>query len=239
MKRLTLIGTNHNDPAGPRRLYSLLEALKPDYIGVESCVRAPEIACRLREHCTRYVLSSLRRHKAPVHSLAFAQRAMRAFLPDSYEPEVCLQYVADTGAEMRYIDHEPLVRTAFAHMLATLHKSVPFLLAFKNDLSVVRDHITRSFNPEAGYALAARVFHGATSPEEIASTLDTYRPYFVGDRDEVMATRVREMLAKKDHVVAVAGTFHLFDDPQGMTLYERVKDLKPLRLLLSDADHAL
>jgi len=86
-----------------------------------------------------------------------------------------------------------------------------------------------------GYHTAKKLMFGPFDPLHCRAYLQGRRgAEGIGDRDQSMAGKIRRLVesGKINHLVHIGGWVHLIEDPLGETLFSRLEDLKPRRLLL-------
>lgn len=226
-----LIGTAHKDTEGPSRLEHVLLSLQPDTVFVEG---SNEFRNEARQLLDEYApkLTELLKSKGCKDDTI--QALKQAFLNTTfYEIETCEKYCSNERKKLVYLETPELSKKT----LQELRTQADFILfalsqAPSSELERLPAAMERSQNKN--YDLVNRALKGNASPEECDNALRFVRGQIIGKRDEEYALRIRNEASEKNAIII--GAFHLLDDPQGQTLYERLKDLKPLRLTLNGAE---
>lgn len=144
-------------------------------------------------------------------------------LKEPYEWQAATAYVSEAGSELRDIDLSRVSKEKLSHLsdivsrenLRTLLRlSVPSLS------KQVEDHYRRAgflFSHPPSVWLKSRESEG---------------------RELIMAQRIRRLFlqAEGKKLAHIGGWEHLLELPEGLTLYNLLKDLRPRRLLLEEAE---
>lgn len=231
--KLTLIGTVHGDPAGEPALTHLLARLQPDRLTLE--VSPTAIAYRRQrgqlllqklDLILDRLGESLGRSRVELDQHPEVM-SIRRLLSPPFEYAAANRYASQAGILLRLIDDS-------AVSLARLQRVEVELVTYRN----LKCLIQRPPPPVAeseGYRVARRLFSCAV-PEACATFLARCRgPEGIGPRDALLAETIRADLTAPGHLVHIGGWVHLLPDPRGETLYSRLGDLAPQRLLLDPA----
>jgi len=235
VKAPILIGTVHRDREGETKLQRLLEEIGPEIITLEMSA----YACRYRQAQGSAQLLRLDRI---LHRL-------------SRETERSEEELA---AHPTVIDIRTLLALPFEYRAASLYaqgRDIPLHLIDLSNVSAVKlrrvetELITyknlkiltalpenhRPAAEEEGYATARALIFGGCRSEVRQSYLERRRgDEGVGPRDAWMATELRRRVetSRGRRVVHIGGWIHLLEDEKRETLYSRLEDLHPVRMLL-------
>lgn len=235
--RLTLIGTLHGDPRGEEGLLALLEQLEPGALTVEVC---PELVVYrqqtgiLLQRKLEMILDRLAVHIATprtsltthpsilaiqeIFDLPFEFRAAKRYAQHHHIPLNCIDCSAISMDKLLKVEHE--------------------LISFRH-LKRIVTHPQPASPPKVQNPELARQLLSAAPPWQRKAFLDSCRgAEGIGPRDLHLEERIRQLHAAHSGVlVHIGGWVHLVDDPQGETLYSRLADLSPQRILLDPAPH--
>lgn len=225
---LVLVGTVHGDLLGPRRLNRLLSRLRPDVLTVEGSEKGIQIFKENYESDLKRTIEWAREK-----SSKFASLLEGLDHTDGYECDIPRAYAEENNIPFHPIDDpaqfSALRDSTWSGLKDFCSKIPDFQFDFVNEQSILNGH-------GQFYALTQRAIDGDRSANEIL--LSQTRGTYVGSRDEYMETHLRRIAG--DHpdsrIVHVGGCLHILDDPKGMTLYSRIADLKPKRVVLIEAD---
>lgn len=214
-----LVGTNHSDMNGKRRLELLLDHLLPDVLCVEGNEATPAIrkiyAERLAEACFS--------NPALVHYIQ--QRGK------SYEVSVCCTYAQNKSIPLFYLD-PPYTE----HNLTQIDDIIKKCASKEISLPVPTEE-QHQIMVELIYSLLTLCLTIGETPPHIRDWLLSPLPNeTTGERDDYFERIIRPLAMPEKRIVCVMGAAHLIDDPEGRTLYERIKDLSPKRTILANAD---
>ncbi len=230
--RLVLIGTVHRDPGGEAGLARLLEELRPAILTLEMSpaavhfrqTRGVELGRRLdgilgrlaaEEHCSR---TELERHPAVV--------GIRRLLALPYEYRVATTFAQNARIPLDLIDLDEIARRKLRRVekeLVTCRNLRTLLHLESADAAVQED-----------YPLARALITGTPLPQVVGDFIARRRgEERIGRRDALMAAALRRLREEQPAacLVHIGGWVHLIDDPLGETLYSRLRDLRPERLL--------
>lgn len=234
--RLTLVGTLHGAARGEAELVSLLERLRPGQLTMEI---SPEAVAYREQHG----LLLLRKLEMILDRLAITMALPRAELgahPDilairkllglPYELRAARSYARQHGIALNCIDHAEL-------SLSKLRKVEEDLITFAHLKQIVSRTPRAAVSRRQGPELARQLL--ADPPVSQRRTfLESCRGVEgIGPRDRHLAEQIRALsAAHPGHLVHIGGWVHLVDDPLGETLFSRLGDLHPQRVLL-EPDH--
>ncbi len=245
MANLYLIGTIHIDTKGPGRLEKFLNHVRPDTIGIE----LPEGAIP-----PNITPEQVKQRKTMVDSFAHSielammfkthpkiiQRIGEVIRAYGYEGATPIKYINNSQNDTRLLcldyrtkslEQEMQKRmkemanvtekiTSFspekiAPLIEFAEKYEQFIDEMYTDITPISD-LTRKFEIENG--------NGAEFLNNVTR-----------DRDEYTAAKIREVLPTAKHtMVYIGGLDHLFGTYHN--LYERLRDLNPVRLKLNEVD---
>jgi len=230
--RLTLVGTVHRDPQGYERLLTLLEELHPDLVTLEMS----PYALRYRQRRGRAQLLRLDRildHLAEeVGELREALADLpaisdiRTLLALPFEYLAASRYCRDHGGQPELIDSSEVS----TRKLNLVEKE---LVSDHNIRVLVRLPAEARNLPWENYRIAQGMICLQPSAETCRRFLASRRgAEGIGPRDARMAEQIRLHMKHARHLVHIGGWVHLVADEQGETLFSRLADLRPERLLL-------
>lgn len=233
--RLILIGTVHRDCTGEERLRAILERFAPACVTLE--LSPTSLLYRQRHGALlRRRLERILRRLAGADPDAMSRIAshpvvgdIRRLLELPFEYRAAAAYGAAQGVVPELIDLPQVAEQKLRRIqeeLITL-RNLRTLLALPAPPRL----------PES-YADAVVLVERATSPTlRRAFLLGRRGDEGIGPRDRQMAEALRRCCQKfvDGTVVHIGGWVHLVDDPDGQTLYSRLADLQPQRLLLGSA----
>ena len=227
--RLTLVGIVHRRPGTAEALQALLQALHPDELTLEMSPYAvhwrlgtvPRLLRRLERILARLsvyectALSDLENHPEV--------RGIRALLAFPEEFRAAARYAASEGIPLHLADLSPI--------------SGRKLLRVEKELVTFRNLQVLTALPEPpgageGYGTARRLMAG--DPLLVQAFLARRRGREeIGLRDRWMERAIRRRLGQRPgiHLVHIGGWVHLLKDPQKQTLFSRLQDLRPRRVL--------
>lgn len=230
--RLVLVGTVHRDPAGEERLAALLDTLGPDLLTLEMSPAAARyrrtrgllLAARLERILSR--LSGEQERPREELSTHPAARDIRTLLALPYEYRAAAAHAERARIPLELIDLDEI-------SLRKLRRVEEELVTYRNLRTLLRLPPTPAPGAE-DYRLARTLLR----PEALARLREDFLARRRGDegighRDADMAATLRRLCAACPQacLVHIGGWVHLVDDPLGETLYSRLRDLAPERLL--------
>lgn len=222
---LYLIGTQHNDPLLEGRLYAALEKIAPDVVLVEGDdAKVEEFKKRsdvvFKEF--RDILEGKRYAPSEID-----QVFTRLGLNRRAEHGTVFSYARRAGVSAVYLEHghDPVraVEEAVAFERERLNLCPDRENAGEWPELFMSEERFQQFIDEM-YADFINEYDGSDGEKRIY-TLEAHASV-VGKRDEIMAEMVRRYNGR---IAVVAGAIHFYQDEKRRTLYERVRDLNPLR----------
>ncbi len=227
---LLLVGTVHHDPQGKAKLLRLLQQEQPAAISVEispyaRIFRAQEagaLRAILRENLKRiHEEENLSWREIFFHS---AVRGIFFLLREPYEWRAAEAYARRTGIVLKDIDLSRYSEEKLSHL--------PELISGENLRSLLRlSSLDLTEQVEAHYKRARFLFSHPPSlrPESLEER----------ERETFMAEEIRKLVrqASGQKVLHIGGWEHLLEFSVGISLFELLKDLRPLRVLLSEVDN--
>lgn len=225
---LTLVGTIHRTGAS-RELRALLTRLRPDVLTLEMSPYALWWRLergRLLLKQLDEILDALRAEKGlPAGTLSGHPQVqgIRALLSLPFEYEAASAYAAETGTPLHLIDSSLIS----ARKLRRVERE---LITTENLRTLL--NLPPSPSPEDSSLARALVRQGRDAAVRLAFLAPRRGPEGIGERDRRMAAAIRRHLRAEGHLVHIGGWVHLVEDEQGETLYSRLQDLGPLRVLL-------
>jgi len=227
---LLLVGTVHRDPQGKAKLLRLLEQEQPSAISVEISPYARSFRAQKGAAFRAILRENLKRiHEEENFSWReiFSHSAIRGIfflLKEPYEWRAAEAYARRTGIVLKGIDLSRYSQEKLSHL--------PELVSRKNLSSLLRlssPDLTEQV--EAQYKRAQFLFSHPPSlwPQSLEER----------ERETFMAEEIRKLVrqGKGQKVLHIGGWEHLLEFSGGTSLYELLKDLRPLRVLLSEMDN--
>lgn len=231
---LTLIGTVHRDPRGYERLSTLLETLRPERLTLEMSPAAL-LYRQSRESCLSKRLETIlnelagdlgrSRSDLEEHPMVAGIRTLLA-LPFEYRAAV--EFADRSGASLALIDDSAISTDKLKLVESEL-------ITYCNLRVLLGLPSTDSGQKREGYQTAKELIFGPFDPPLNLVYLQGRRGREgIGDRDRAMAEEIRRQVegAARGHLAHIGDWVHLLEDPQGETLFSRLHDLQPRRLLL-------
>lgn len=232
--RLTLIGTVHRDRHGESKLRRLLNELRPGEITLEMS----PAALSYRQHHARAQLLRLERILDRLAAeLGRDRQALQAhpsvadiwaLLAPPFEYRSAAAYAEAAGIPLSLVDLSEV-------SAAKLKKVESDLITYRNLKVLVGLPAESETTAEEGYAVARSMVLGNAGRAVRRSFLEKRRGREgVGPRDAWMAEEIRRRLNAhpQRRLAHIGGWVHLVEDDGGETLYSRLQDLAPRRLLL-------
>lgn len=232
--RITLIGTVHRRGS---ETDLLLERLSPDIITLELSPWAlhwrlsegPRLLRRLDRILDRIAsfdhIDHIDREALDLHPEVVGIRALLAFPAE-------FRAAAAWGGGRRIPLHPIDISAISARKLQRVEKE---LVTFRNVRTLIS--LGGADSGGEGYAAARRFVEGNPGPEISRAFLARRRgEEGIGVRDRWMARAIRRRILNHPeiHLVHLGGWVHLVEDELGETLFSRLRDLLPQRILAGD-----
>ncbi|BCR07036.1 hypothetical protein DESUT3_41050 [Desulfuromonas versatilis] len=232
--RLTLVGTVHRDPQGRAKLLRLLEELRPDLLTLEMSPAALHYRQLHSRHLglrLERILERLARERGEDRRSVAGHPAVAdilSLLELPFEYQACAAWAEQSGTPLRLIDLGEI-------SVAKLKRVETELITYRNLRVLVG--LPEGAEKTSGEGLGfARLLLGERLDEAVRQAfLERHRgEEGIGQRDKWMEGKIRELLRSRPggHLVHVGGWLHLVADRRAETLYSRLADLAPQRLLL-------
>jgi hypothetical protein len=219
---LTLIGTVHGDPAGYGRAWRLLESLTPDLITVE--ISPFSVRYRLkRERCWQWCLERVLAELPPSAPGHLAIRRLQGQVEMPFELRAGRDWGQAKGVPWQALDLGAPARRE-------LPRYKTELLSIENLRALLGTEDGSLEDWVAGEYRRARTAW-ARAPWRVGRQEDEARR-----REAFQARRLRNLAARGARIVHLGGWEHLMLWQDGSGLQAALADLKPLALLLEDAD---
>jgi hypothetical protein len=227
---LLMVGTVHRDPQGKARLLRLLQQERPAAISVEispyaiifRAQKAGAFRAILRENLKRI-------HEEENFSWReiFSNSAIRGIfflLKEPYEWQAAEAHAQRTGIVLKDIDLSRYSEEKLSHLSELVSKANLRAL-----LRLSSPDLTEQV--EAHYNRARFLF---SHPPSLWPKCLEER-----ERETFMAEEIRRLVrqARGQKVLHIGGWEHLLEFPGETSLYELLKDLRPMRVLLSEVDN--
>lgn len=231
---LTLVGTVHRDRCGEEKLLRLLEALRPDELTLEM---SPAALDYRNGYARTHLLRLERILDRLAEELGRDRRGLRAhpavddiwtLLAPPFEYRAAAAYAGEAGVPLSLIDLSSV-------STVKLRRVESDLITYRNLKVLVGLPEKAAREGDEGYEVArAMVREGAGEAVRHAFLRGRRGEEGIGPRDLHMAGEIRRRLAARPerHLVHIGGWVHLVEDDEGETLYSRLRDLEPRRLLL-------
>lgn len=228
MAKLYLVGIHHLDLKGPERLEKFLGFVRPDTVGLESTVENYDR--RIQDH----------------NQLKSQNLLLRLMLKDQYGPEAAenvVKYLNMLGYEIwvpsQFSGKNTGVRLAHCDEYKKEDIKAMTQEVFGDNVNEAQE-VTTNFIDEiarSDFAELQRRTDASYQDNSVAELLKDPTSFktLILDRDERAEPKIRQAFLSSNHtMVYVGGAMHFFGDYDN--LYERLKDLSPNRLRLSDID---
>ncbi|MBI4163625.1 MAG: hypothetical protein HY512_02070 [Candidatus Aenigmarchaeota archaeon] len=220
MARILMIGTHHDDPDGPERLKRRLGEESPDVIICEGS------EAKIEGH--QKYLEMLRIEAA---KLSVGRSRIRKFLAyeemAGYEMRTSRQFCESRGLPFFYFNDS-------GHILTPEERERNVGKFIKVIQTINPDKVTEAMRKDCDdiYRMLNRVMG---TPQELVmvSHISGYYEH-IGPRDAEMEMGLRGLLPEfiDKNIACVNGYKHILRDPQGLSFYSRIRDLKPERGLI-------
>jgi hypothetical protein len=231
---LTLIGTVHRDPRGYERLSALLETLRPGRLTLEMSPAAllyrrsrADLLSKRLETILNDLAAELGRSRSDLEEHPTVA-GIRTLLDLPFEYRAAVDFADRSGASLALIDDSAISTDK-------LKKVESELITYCNLRVLVALPSTVSDHGNEGYHTAKQmIFDPFDPPVNLAYLQGRRGREGIGDRDRAMAEEIRRQLegGARGHLAHIGGWVHLMEDPRGETLFSRLNDLQPRRLLL-------
>ncbi|MEI7718657.1 MAG: hypothetical protein WCI72_02225 [archaeon] len=229
MAKLYLVGTHHLDLKGPERLEKFLGFVRPDTIGLESTVENFERRIKDHEQLRGQKLF-LKLALGEKYGPKAAENVIKYFDMLGYELWVPSKFSVNNGRvtlthcdEYQKEDMGAMSQEVFGDRI--------------NDAQeITMDYIEEI--AKSDFAELQRTIDEAyqnSSIRELQKDPAVFKALHP-DRDERAEQKIREAVSQADHtLVYIGGAAHFFGDYDN--LHDRLKDLNPVRLKLSEVDN--
>lgn len=218
MPHIYLIGTVHVDLNGPRRLRRLLAHLQPDALLVEydeSREKMYEALMKLPgERRTKTLCSAI----STLFPDANPDTVQRIFEEPDYEYGVCQNYASTHPLDFILAD---------SRGLGTIEQ----LLAHPRARACLAHYLRMS--PRGLSVAVAHIYH---RQNDYVVTKDLFDLADIAAADTNAEVLLRSAADRCERIVHVGGLSHLYGAYDTVNLYERIQDLEPRRMKLSEAD---
>ncbi len=231
MSKLYLIGTVHLDfTEGPRKLKSLYDRLKPDVILCEAdrkyIDRIDSLVARIEEEFKDY------RDEKGFNDYLDLLRTMSL----GFELSTNLAYAREKGIECHLADTtegcSSLIDIAENYFYNTLKSSKQNgeKIDFEKSARHVKSHVPLSQKGVREILLHFKRWENTLLNEVFLFVCKRLK--IIGERDKYMERIAREFYSSGKVIAFPVGAFHTLNSFSGETLYSRIKDLNPERILL-------
>lgn len=223
MSNVYMIGVNHADPEGDRKLDKTFKRIKPDLILVEGTQNA--------DITHQHFLKALLRGIADSGLPREMQKALLLGHNNGYEWKRARTYARQYRAHMDYLNDD----TKHASVSKPIDiQEIQELAAGEVDYLLDPEHLLQLPQLEALYHHTSSVdeqFHRVLVKTPMEHALSPHIPS-PDARDIVMANTLREHISQnaRARIATVTGYFHIISRPTNDSFYDRVADLKPERI---------
>jgi len=235
--RLYLAGSVHRDPRGEERLTRMLQRLRPALVTVEMSPYAYEYrSLQARPQLLRLerILERLATELGrPAADLAGhpAIADIRDLLALPFEYRAARTYADACGAALELVDLSEI-------SAPKLRQVESGLITYQNLKVLVRQPTEVLDSGNEGYT-SARQLLDEDAPLSLRRSFLAGRrgKEGIGPRDATMANRIGALLHQwpERRLVHIGGWVHLVDDPEGETLFTRLREWRPRRILLDES----
>ncbi len=224
-----MVGTVHRDPKGFGKLLRILRREAPNFITVEISPYALEFrvkqALRLRA-VLRENLKKIQREKRGSYRRFLSHGEIQGIfflLRVPFEWRAAEAYARRRRIGVRAIDISSYSEEKLAHISELIH-----LDNLRSLLRIPQPSI--EIQVDRQYKRAQTLWNSSSAIESPSEEIQ--------DRERHMAGEIRRLMDefKKRKILHVGGWEHLVPASQGKSLFARLEDLKPRRLLLTDGD---
>ena len=220
-----MVGAVHRDPRGREKLLALLRRERPSVVSVEISpygrVFRERYAAVLRRILRENLLRIHQEERRPWKEILShaAIQGIFLLLKGPYEWQAARSYVLETGGELEDVDLSRVSEEKLSHLPSIISRenlSTLLRLSFPSLAEQVKDQYRRA---RFLYSHPAAVWLQDRDSEE---------------RDSAMAGKIRRLLCRAEgkKVAHIGGWEHLLDLSGRLSLYRRLKDLHPRRLIL-------
>ncbi len=229
MARLYMVGTNHRDLKGPKRLEKFLNFVRPDLIGIESTEE--DYISRIENH----------------EKLKSSEALMKLKLSQEYgwkKTEFILKYLNSQNYES-WVSYEFSKRNIGTKVIPCDKFKKEKVTAIINQIYEVgnasADFLNRNLSIEElskldfeEYQSHMDLVYHLSSIEEFKKDPEMFRNLFLL-RDSWTELKIKKAFSETEHtMVYVGGAMHIFGDYYN--LGERLSDLSPVRIKLPEMD---
>ncbi len=228
MVNFYMVGTVHIDTKGPSRLERFLNMVRPDTIGIEC--REPDLATVrkfLPQKEFRVLDLALYMKLGMNYSSSFIAQTLELYRANGFEITVPLLYEKNSPpSRLLACDHYTDSDSEFRLKLKKLRIFGSLFNVSVHSHDVFIDYVRDVSDVPADFHYGSLSY---IDFENKAGFLGLY------DRDEFAERKIRDAITQCQYTfVYIGGAAHMFG--RYHNLYERLKDLKPHRLMLNDVD---
>jgi hypothetical protein len=221
--RLILIGVVHGDPLGYARAWKLLGRFRPDMVTVEISPFSVRYRLKVGPRWQRTLQKTLEGLPAGAQGhLALRRVAAQVALP--FEMRVARDWQRRWGTPWRALDLGEPARQHLRRYDRELLSPENLRALLNAEDEPLEDYVAREFR-RAAQAFRRAPWRLPPPPHALTSR-----------REDFLARRLRRLAAGGPRVVHLGGWEHSVAWEDGSGLCHRLADLKPLRLLLAEAD---
>ena len=222
---LALVGVVHRDPKGFEKLLRLLEKEAPSLITIEISPYALEFRAKRAFHLRTILRENLKvihREDGGSYREFVSHGAVQGIfllLRVPFEWRAAEAYARRFTIKARPIDLSTYSEEKLAHVSELLQPGNLRTL-LRSDVLPVADQVISQYKQ----ARALWNHPPATWPRLLETE----------EREAHMAAEIRALMSEGEKVLHVGGWEHLIDLPQGRSLFDKLRDLDPRRILLSE-----
>jgi hypothetical protein len=225
MAKIHLIGTVHSDLEGERRLEKALKEEEPEIVTLEAGEGFLDYLAQAEEKNERL----FRRMQIKGCDQGHIENVRKLISAYGFEYRSCKNYCEERGIPLHLIDDGKI----YPWMSNFLNGKKTIKIPKRNILEKTRK------DNDSWYKVFQAIFEGKLSGGGVSKVysngLISYK--VLGERDQFMAGRVRNLASKCDgKIVHVGGAFHLLNS--NITLYSRIQEYNPSRTALGAYDES-
>lgn len=238
---ITLIGTAHVD-GRKKNLARLLLELNPSVIGVEYSSEMIKLNDESeKQRFLRWTKRTLKRNKV-CEEFSESFIALLKKVDPEFEFSCAREYCQKYGVPLQLIDDPAFARKIKANDLKRATSKIKSMPGNKQIGAISSNDCSFYEESQRFYQIIKRLIK-----DRDYQMIDFHLAYIedqmftgaVGERDQYMANKVREIISQcpDSKLVCIVGGSHLLDDPKNQrTLYSKIKDLNPNRRLLGEPE---
>ncbi len=230
---LYLIGILNGDLKGRERLGRVLDQTQPRAVMVEGSESILGLLKDLNANFQEQLQKTLSK-KGYTPSMTQCFRGLIA-TDSPYAMEVCRQYSKDAGVPIVYLEKPEEAEKTIAIAQKTFDRFLQNLPSGKTFKKMIAEQMEEEYQEHTDntYSNIEGIIRNKLVQDAVQQVLKPFRAHLGGKQSLAFEEIIRPVVASyNEPIAAVLGVYHLSSDPRGETLYERVKDLNPMRMTL-------